>query len=59
MPVKGWGRLCKLLKHSNSVITCFFKTKFKDVFDDEVGTLPGHVHHKIDFEANPVAITSC
>ena len=45
--------------HIQTVFESDILTEFKDVFNDEIGTLPGDVHLAIDSQASPVAIPSC
>ena len=45
--------------HIQTVCESDALAEFKDVFNDEIGTLPGDVHLTIDPQANPVATPSC
>ena len=45
--------------HIQTVFESHILVEFKEVFNDEIGTLPGDVHLTIDSEASPVAIPSC
>ena len=45
--------------HTQTVFEADIQAEFKDIFDYEIGTLPGNVHITIDSQANPVEIFSC
>ena len=53
------GLVCLNYEHIQTVFESDILAEFYDVFNDEIGTLPGDVHFTIDSQANPVAITSC
>ena len=45
--------------HIQTVFESDILTEFKDVFNNEIGTLPGDVHLTIHSQTSPVAIPSC
>ena len=45
--------------HIQTVFESDILAGFKDVFSDEIGTLPGDVHLTIDSQANQDAVSSC
>ena len=53
------GLVCVNYGHKQTVFESDILAKFKDVFNDEIGTLPGDVHLTIDSQANSVEIPSC
>ena len=53
------GLVCVNYGHKQTVFESDILAKFKDVFNDEIWTLPGDVHLTIDSQANPVEIPSC
>ena len=53
------GSVCVNYVHIQTVFESGILVEFKDVFNDEIGTLSGDVHLTIDSQASPVAIPSC